>query len=364
MRIQSTDPGFQAENVLTLRTSLPSPKYDVTERRNQFFSDVLRDVRALPGVQSAAYVTGLPMRMTGGMWGVEIPGENNTRDPAKIASLRLVTPQFFATLGIPLRDGRDVAETDTRESPFVAVVSESFVRQYWPNESPVGKRFTFALNERTIVGVVGDIRVRGLETESEPQVYLPSRQVADSSLISYPPKELVVRSTSPSATLLPAVRRIISAVDPEQPISNVRTLAEIVSDETASRVTQLRLLAMLSLIALLIAGVGIHGLLTFTVSQRSQELGVRRALGEQASSTVRRVLREGLVLAGAGVGIGAGLAYLSARAMSALLAGIQPADPATFAAALALCFLTAIVGCVRPAIRAARIDPIASLRGE
>ncbi|MEJ7812767.1 MAG: FtsX-like permease family protein, partial [Gemmatimonadaceae bacterium] len=189
-------------------------------------------------------------------------------------------------------------------------------------------------------------------------------QVADSSLINYPPKDLVVRTVSPATSLLPAVRRIITAADPEQPISNVRALAEIISDETASRVTQLRLLGILAVIALLIAGVGIHGLLAFTVSRRSQELGVRRALGEQASSIARRVLGEGLVLALAGVGIGVGLAYLAARAMSALLAGIPPADPATIAAAAALCFVTAIVGCLRPAMHAARVDPIAALRGE
>jgi putative ABC transport system permease protein len=195
-------------------------------------------------------------------------------------------------------------------------------------------------------------------------VYLPSSQVADSSLINYPPKVLVVRSTSGGAVLLPAIRRIVRAVDPEQPISDVRAMAEIVAGETAPRATQLRLLGVLSVIALLIAGVGIHGLLTFTVSRRSHEIGVRRALGEQAGSVVRRVLREGMVLALAGAGIGVVLAYITARAMGALLAGIRPNDPATIAAAAALCFATAVVGCIRPALRAARVDPMAALRGE
>lgn len=275
-----------------------------------------------------------------------------------------MTPQLFATLGMPLREGRDVARSDTRESPFVAVVSESFVRRYWPNERPIGKRFTVAFSERTIVGVVGEVRVRGLEQPSEPQVYLPSSQMADTSLINYPPKDLVVRSASGEPTLLPAIRRIVRAADPEQPISNVRTLTEIVADETVSRMTQLRLLGILCAIALLIAGVGIHGLLTFTVAQRSQEIGIRRALGEQAGSVVRRVLREGMVLALTGVGIGVWLAYLSARVIGALLAGIRPGDPATITAAVALCLATAVIGCVRPAIRAARIDPMAALRQE
>lgn len=364
LRIQARDPGFHAESVLTLRTSLPRPRYDVTARRDQFYSRVLQEVRALPGVQRAAYATGLPMTMRGGIWPVSTTGDAIVRDEAHSVSLRFATPQFFSTLGIPLREGRDIAEADTRESPFVAVVSESFVKRHWPNESAIGKRFLVAFNERIVVGVVGDVRVRGLEIGSEPQVYLPSGQVPDSSLVGYFPKDLVVRSTAPMASLLPAVRRIINRVDPEQPISDVRMMTEIIADETAPRVTQLRLLGILSVIALLIAGVGIHGLLTFTVSRRSQEIGVRRALGEQAGSILSRVLREGLVLAGLGVLIGVVLAYPSARAMGALLAGVHPGDPLIITLAAGLCLATAVIGCLRPAIHASRVDPISALRGE
>ena len=362
LRIQGIDPGFRAENVLALRTALPRPRYDITARRDQFYSRVLQDVRALPGVQSASYITGLPMSMRGGIWGAAVPGV--PEDEPNSVSARFVTPQFFQTLGIPLRDGRDVAQSDTRENLFVVVVSESFAKRHWPSGSAIGKQIKVAQIERTIIGVVGDVRVRGLEGPSEPQVYMPAMQMADSAFINYPPKDLVVRSESAVTGLLPAIRRIVAAADPEQPISNVRLMTEIVADETASRVTQLRLLGMLSVIALLIAGVGIHGLLSYAVSRRSQELGVRRALGEQASSIVRRVLREGMMLTIAGVGIGVVLAYLAARAMGTLLFGIEPGDPATFAAAAALCFVTAIVGCLRPAIRAARVDPMAALRGE
>ena len=363
-RIQSTDPGFRAESVLTMRTALPRPKYDVTARREQFYTRVLQDVRALPGVTSAAYVTGLPIRMTGGIWSVELPGAEKVRDESNLASLRFTTPQFFATLGIPLRQGRDVAETDTRAQPYVAVVSESFARRFWPSQDPIGKRFTVAFDERTVVGVVGDVRVRGLEQSSEPQVYLPYKQVADSSLVGYVPKDLVVRSTAPVGTLLPAIRRAVHAADPDQPISEVATLPEIVGEETAPRVTQLRLLGVLSAIALLIAGVGIHGLLTFTVSRRSQELAVRRALGAQTRDIVNLVLSEGMVLAAAGIIVGVALAYPSARAMRALLAGVEPADPLTIGAVTGLCLATAIVGCLRPAMRAARVAPLAALRAE
>ena len=363
-RIQGTDPGFSTERILTLRTELPSPRYDVTVLREQLYRRILADVRALPGVERAAYTTGVPMSMRGGVWPVALGREAVLREQSNSASLRFVTPEYFATLGVPLRAGRDVSAADTPESPRVAVISQSLADRHWPNESPLGKRFTFALAERTVIGVVGNVMVRGLERTSEPQVYLPSGQMADGMLAYYRPKELVVRSTVPPGTLLPALRRVIASADPDQPVSEVRSMTDIVENETAPRLTQLHVLGLLSGIALLIAGVGIHGLLAFAVSQRQRELGVRRALGEQASSILRRVLNEGLVLATAGVAIGVFVAYLGARAMGALLAGVRPGDPVTIAVAAGLCLLTAIVGCLRPALRASRVDPISALRGD
>jgi predicted permease len=363
-RLRSVDPGFQAENVLTLRTALPWATYPMTGKRERFYRRVLDEVRTLPGVQKAAYVTGVPMRMKGGNFPVAIVGEVRVADASNSVGLRTVTPQYFETMGIPLREGRDVGESDTREHPRVAVVSGSFAQRYWPERSAVGMRFTLAGEERAVVGVVGDVRTRGLEQESEPQVYLPSAQMPDSGYMFYAPRDLVVRSTSGEATLVPAVRRIVAAADPDQPISDVRTLSDIVGDETAPRVTQLRLLGALSAIALLIAGLGIHGLLAFVVSRRTRELGVRRALGEETSSLVGRVLREGVVLSLVGLMVGIAAAWAAARGMGALLAGIEPADPPTLLAAAALCLATAVIGGLRPAIRAARVDPVIALREE
>lgn len=365
-RIQTTDPGFVADNVLTLQTALPLPKYDATARRAQFYDRVLEEVRALPGVRNAAYVTGLPMAMRGGIWPVSLTGEEVLRDASNTVSLRYVTPRYFAALGIPIRRGRDVVETDTREQPFVAVVSESLAKRHWPNENPIGKRFHIANHERTVVGVAGDVRVRGLERPSEPQVYLSYQQVDDGSIIGYIPKDLVVKTAASfnADALLPQIREIVKAADPEQPISGVRMMSEILAEETASRVTQLRLLGALSGVALLIAGLGIHGLLTFTVSKRSQELGVRRALGAQDSGIIGLVLREGLVLAFFGIAIGLSVAYAAARGMGALLFGVRPEDPLTIAIAAALCLATAVAGCLRPAMRAASVDPLSALRAE
>jgi putative ABC transport system permease protein len=361
-KIQAIEPGFRTEDVTVLRTALPLPKYGKVATRERFYDRVLDDVRALPGVTNAAYITGLPMDMRGGIWPVQLNGTEVLRDAETSASLRYVTPGFFATLGIPLRLGRDVEDGDTQDRPYVAVVSESFVQRHWPGQDPIGKRFGLAMNERTIVGVVGDTKVRGLDRTSEPQVYLPSAQVADNSIIGYLPKELVIRSTLPAEQWMPAVRRIVAAVDPEQPISHIRPLAEVVAGDTAARRVQLRLLAILSAIALVIAGVGVHGLLSFAVSQRTQELGIRRALGAQAGSIVVMVLREGLVLAVIGTVIGIGIALAVARGMGALLYGVPAGDPVTIAAAAGLCLLVAVVGCARPAVRAARVDPMTALR--
>lgn len=363
-RLQAIDPGFRTENVLTMRTALPWPRYGQPLVRQQFYTRVLDGIRALPGVQSAAYVTAVPMAWRGGIWAVKLNGGDDARNSANSASLRFATPQYFDALRIPVKLGRDVQETDVNGSPNVAVVSESFVKRYWPSETPIGKHFTFAMRDRQVVGVVGDIRVRGLEQSSEPQVYLPYKQVDSMSLIGYTPKDLVVRSTLPTATLLPEVRRIVRQADPLQPISDVQTMEQIVTNETASRAAQLRVLMILAAIAVLLSAVGIHGLLSYTVSRRSREIGVRMALGAEASRVRAMIVREGVVLAVAGVIPGALLAYAAGRGMEALLAGVQPGDAVTFSIAVAICAVMTILGCVRPAFRASRVDPMTAIRAE
>ncbi|HXM45477.1 MAG TPA: FtsX-like permease family protein, partial [Bryobacteraceae bacterium] len=365
-RIEATDPGFRTDGMLTLRTALPMPKYDQTARRAGFYTQVLSAVRALPGVSGAAYISYLPMTMTGGIWPVAVDGKpvEVQRSGSHTASLRYVTPGFFATMGIPLQRGRDVAESDTVDAPFAAVVSESFVRRYWPDQDPLGRHFKMAFHDRMIVGVAGDIRVRGLERKSEPQVYLPYRQVLDGWLSGYAPKDLVMHSATRQGTLLPAVRQIIRSADAEQPVSEVRTMADIVEDQTASRAAQVRVLGAFAVIAFLLAGVGIHGLLSFAVSRRTQEIGVRIALGAQPGGIVKMIVWQGALLAGAGVVPGIVLAYAAGRAMEGLLADVRPGDALTFASAIGLCVLMTILGSLVPALRAVRIDPIAAIRSE
>ena len=367
-RVQAIDPGFRAENVLTLKTVLPLPKYDSVDTRTQFYDRVLRDVRAIPGVQAAGYVTGLPLVMRGGIRSIIVPGITEPGNDRETASIRYVSPQYFETLRIRLVRGRDFNETDITNGVQVAVVSEAFVKRYWPTGDPLGKRFLIGSQdppeERTIIGVVGDIHVRGLERKSEPQFYLPASQPGGANVGSFMPKDLVVRASVPPMSLVSSIKGIIRNADVEQSVSNVRPLANVVAEETAPRVTQLRILVVLSTIALLIAAVGIHGLLAFTVSTRFHELGVRRALGAPVQGIIGLVMREGLMLATAGIVIGIVAATAFARTISALLAGVEPRDPVTLGIAASLCFTIAIVSCLRPARNAARVDPLSALRAE
>lgn len=363
-RIQATDPGFRPEQVLTLNTPLPLDRYQLVAVRQQYYDRVLGAVRTLPGVSSAAYISGVPMAMGGGIWPVVIPGQPATPGEEESASLRFTTPGFFQTLSIPVQRGRDVAETDRGNQPYVAVVSASFAKRYWPDQDPIGKRFQFAFSERTVVGVVGDVKFRGLERTSEPQVYIPYGQVPDSSIVNYIPKALVVRTSIPTATLLPQIRAAVNAADAEQPIADVRALEEIVESVTASRSVQARVVAAFALIAFLLAGVGIHGLLSYAVASRRHEFAVRSALGARAGVIVAMVMRQSVLLALAGILPGILLAWAVGRALESLLAGVQPGDPLTFSAAIGLCALMTLAGSLVPVLRAVRIAPANALRAE
>jgi putative ABC transport system permease protein len=364
-RVQETNPGFQVEGVQTLRTALPMPRYAETSRRTAFYRRVLADVRRLPGVRQAAYISYLPMTMRGGIWSVVAEGRTAADAAAPTSSLRFVTPGFFDTMAIPLRLGRDVSEADGADGPFVAVVSESFARAHWPGLQPLGRQFSMAFRTRTIVGVVGDVKVRGLERSSEPQVYLPyQQQVPDGSLIGYVPKDLVISASASADALMPAVRRIIAAADPQQPVSDVRPLAEIVDSDSAPRQAQVRVLAVFAIVSFLLAGIGIHGLLAFTVAARARELSVRIALGARSADIISFVLRRATVLALAGAVLGVLIGRGAGQALQSLLAGVSPADALVVSAAVTLCVFVTLAGSVMPTVRAVRTSPIEAMRVE
>jgi predicted permease len=363
LNLQQLDLGFRTDGVLTVRTALPSPEYDVTARRAAFYEAVLGEVKAIPGVEHAAYITSLPVAGIGGVWAV-IP-ENGARGPrVERAASRFVTPTYFAAMGIPLLRGRDVATTDGPGETLVAVVSASFAQRYWPDEEAIGRRFKFPEDLRTVVGVVGDVGFRGPEQRSEPQVYLPYRQVQDGQSLVYSPKDLVIRSNLQAAALVPMVRDIVRRVDPRQPVSDVRPMEAIVDNATQARATQVTILVTFAALGALLAAVGIHGLLAYTVSSRQHEIGVRLALGAQRRDVVRLVMREAGLLAAAGVVPGIAVAYAVARAMQGLLAGVEPGDVATYLAVALLCSGMVAIGSLAPTLRASRVDPAGALRAE
>jgi putative ABC transport system permease protein len=362
-RIQAVDPGFRPDHVLTLRTSLPMPRYEKPETREPFYRHVLDETRRLPGVTAAAYISFLPMVMGGGIWPVQIEGHPENLANRRTASLRFVTPGFFEAMGIPLLAGRDVRQTDSHTAPCVALVSQSFVRRYWPQENPIGRHIDIGNCDRIVIGVVGDIHVRSLERSSEPQVYVSWQQPDDVSTW-YAPKDLVVRTTGNPASLISSLRRIIREADPTQPISEVRTMTDVVEEQTASRRVQLAVLGAFGTIALLLAAVGIHGLLAFAVSSRTQEIGVRMALGAQRTDIFGMTVGEGFKLAAIGIVLGIALAYGTGQLLQSLLAGVKPWDPSTLITAVGVSLVMTIAGSLLPAIRAVRVDPITAVRAE
>jgi predicted permease len=363
-RVQAVPPGFVAEHAVTLRTALSHPEYASPLRRSEYFRRVLSEVRGLPGVEAAGFTSGLPMVVTGLVTGVEIAGQDPRSERANPVSHRWITPQYFKAMGIPLLRGRDVEDRDTRDAAWVAVVSQSFVERYWPGEEPIGKTLRHRGQPRTIVGVVGDVRVRGLERGSEPQMYLPAEQIPDGFPANFDPIDLVVRHSGQDQALIGAVRKIVRSADPNQPISDVRTLRDILAGETASRSAQLQVLAVLATVAILLAAIGIYGLLAYTVSQRAQEIGVRLALGAEPAAVGRMIFGDGMRLALFGIVPGVLAAYAAGRAMNALLFGVAPSDPPTFAAAVGLTLLITFLGSLIPALRAVRVSPISVLRAE
>jgi putative ABC transport system permease protein len=363
-KVQGVDPGFASERVLTLRTALPASRSADSVRRTEFYDRVLAGVQSLPGVTGAAYTSGLPMVLTGGIAGVEIPGAEVRNRRSDGVSLRYVTSQFFSALGIPVLQGRAVEDGDRMGRPRVAVVSESFAQHYWPNENPIGKIFRVRGLEPMVVGVVRDIKVRGLERTNEPQLYMSVAQAPGQLGGLYIPKDLILRASVQGETLVPAVRDVIRRVDPEQPVSNVRLMSDVVSEQTADRRAQLRILSALAAVALLLTGVGIHGLLAFMVAQRAREIGVRLALGAEPGRVARMIVGEAARLALFGGIPGILAAYAAARAMNALLFGIPPGDPITLASGTALVILVTLAGALVPAFRAVRVSPLLAMRAE
>jgi putative ABC transport system permease protein len=361
-KLRAIDLGFRAGHVLTMRTAL-GPKYSDPVKSLGFMTRVIDQVTALPGVENAAYGSTLPFQSIGNTRGYLIQGMPVDRNFFPDALFRVGSSTYLQTMGIRLVEGRFFTALDTTSTDPPFIVNESFARHYWPKKSAIGQRISFnrpVPTWRPIVGVVADVRERGYELAMKPELYAPIVLQND----GYVPDYLVVRTKGDPTALAPAARRVIASVDPEQPVSNVQTMDEIVDLNVADRQQQMFLLGAFAGLALLLASIGLYGVLSYAVTQRSREIGLRIALGASASRVVRMIVARGLALTGIGLMIGLATAWAATRAMKNLLYGVAATDPVTFTAVAALLGFIALIACYAPARRAARVDPITVLREE
>jgi len=365
-RLLEANPGFNPQHLLTLRIKLPNDtkdsKYREPRQRSLTFQQFLGNVAALPAVRSAALTEIIPLSqddMDMGRFIVKeappsVPGE------APAADFRDVSPSYFGTMGIPLLQGRAFTDHDNADGPRVAIVDATLARRFFPNQDPVGKHLQFAEVSRPweIVGVVGGVHDTGFDQQPRPTIYFPYLQTGDQTM------SLVVRTDSEPGALVPAIRNAIRAVDRDQPVFNVKTMDEIISGVVSAQRLAFILLGIFAFLALTLAAVGIYGVTSYAVSQRTHEIGIRMALGARESDVFRLVVGHGLTLGLVGVGLGVAGALVLTRFLASLLYGIRPTDPLTYLVVSLVLTAVAALASYIPARRATKVDPMEALRYE
>jgi putative ABC transport system permease protein len=364
VKLREVSPGFRTDNVLTLRITLPMEKYREEHMRARFFDEIVERVERLPGVAAAAVVSRLPLSGLGVVRGGDpFMIEGRPYGAGQIVTHQLVSPRYFEAMRIPLIVGRVITPQDTESSEPIAVVNETMARTFWPNESPLGKRILVGAPRpgsswRRIVGVVADVRVAALHMEPLPQMYEPYRR------LPVPSVWLVVRTVSDPMGVLRPVREQVMAIDPDQPVYDVRTMDERAAASMVQARFQSLLMGVFALAALGLASVGIYGVVAHSVSERTQELGIRMALGAQSADVLRLVVGQGMMPVLAGIAAGWIAAASGTRLLAESLFGIDPHDPATFAIVSLLLAAVSLAACILPALKAIRIDPARDLRNE
>jgi putative ABC transport system permease protein len=381
-RLQKVNPGFSYDHLTSFNIALPGKKYKEPEQLDQFYSRLLDNLRGLPGVESTAAASGLPLGNNGWQTSFVVDGRPRPpRDQTPLMEACLVTPDYFRAMNIPLKRGRFFNDRDDRSSiagkdlsklneverelaPLNSIIiDEEFARRYWPDEDPIGKRISMGSEENphylTVLGVVGRVKMEGLSQDSKRvQGYFPFRQIPGSGMT------IVLKAAGDPNQLIAAVRAQVKAIDPDQPIYGIRTMDEIRAESVAPERLNLTLLSIFAGLALVLAIVGIYGVMSYSVTQRTHEIGIRMAIGAQPRDVFRMVIRQGMLLAFIGVGLGLIGAFALTRLMATMLFSIEPTDPTTFAAITILLSLVALVACYVPGRRATRVDPVISLRYE
>jgi putative ABC transport system permease protein len=368
--VLSVDPGFTPENLLVAQTFPSTGRYDDAANRTAFYRGVIERVRALPGVTSAGYANYPPLTIQSGRFRITLEGRPALSDVElrDRASARTVSTDYLPTLGVPLKRGRGFDERDSGDAPHSVIINEAMARRHWPDGDPLGARLKLRdapadAPWSTVIGVVGDIRQMGLDAPPEPEMYFPLEQPPAGWRWLWP-RHLVVRTEGDPLALAGAVRNAVRELDPNQSVSWIRPMTEIFDTELAPRNTQLTLVGGFAGLAVLLASVGLYGVLSYTVSQRTAEIGVRMALGASRAKVVRAVVRSALLLAIVGIGIGLAGAFGLTRFLASFLFGVSPTDPATLVGVSAVILIVTIVASYVPARRAAAVDPVSVLRSE
>ena len=362
-KLQNVDPGFEVGNALALSVGLSPDRYAEPQLQLSFHDRVLEQLRALPGVVSAGSTTTLPL--TGGGSKQPFTIEGRPAPPVSeqpLAQTRYVSPDYFRAIGIPLKQGRVFEERDREGSPQVVIISEAMARRFWPGQNPVGQRMTASFHEkqglREVVGVVGDMKSNGLDDEAAATMYLPFRQ-APRPWITF-----VVRTAADPQGLVQPASKAVYGVDSEQALRSVRTMEQVLTESLSGRRFNMTLLMTFAGVALVLAAVGVYGVMNYSVMLRRRELGIRIALGARALDVLRLVLGQGLVLTLIGVGVGMAGAYALTRLMASLLYGVTATDFMTFGSVSGLIVLVGLLASFLPARRATKVDPMIALRSE
>jgi putative ABC transport system permease protein len=361
MRLLSLDLGFDPSRVLTMNISLPSAKYNAPLPRLAFYRELLERVKALPGVEAVAATSKLPL-IGGNNGTVVIEGQPKPAHQweGPLVEFSTVTPDYFRAMGIPLKLGRSFTAQDEVKGPPVAVINETMARRFWPNESAIHKGVINGDGSRTdIVGVVGDVRQHGLEREALPEMYFCFGENSNRNTMA-----LAIRAPGDPTPLTGGVRSAVQALDKDQPVYDIRTMEQVFEQNADGRRFQMLLFGIFAAVALVLAAVGIYGVMSYMVTQRSHEIGIRMALGARTSNVLGLVVAQGMKLAACGVVLGLIAALLLAKSLAGLLFGVQPTDPPTMALVSVLLTLVALAASYIPAWRATRVDPVIALRHE
>jgi putative ABC transport system permease protein len=362
-RLRAVDPGFNASNLLTMRITLPGRKYDSDQKVMNFFGQATEQLRTLPGVETVGAINTLPFNGPHAGTSVEVEGQPKLPPGQSLTTGICVTDaNYFAAMQIPLKRGRLFTEQETKEMRHVVVVSETFARKNLPGQDPLGKRVTIRMKDENVptevIGVVGDTKHAGLDTESREMAYWPQPELVYTSMT------LVIRTQGDPSSIAAGARNVIRNIDPEQPIGEVNTMEGLLATSVARSRFSATLLAVFSLVALVMAAVGIYGVMSYSVQQRTHEIGLRMALGAQQSDVLRLVIKQGIMLGLVGVALGLVASFGLTRLVVSLLFEVPATDPRTFAAVAGGLFLITLLACYLPARRAMRVDPLVALRYE